>query len=138
MNVKPKNYEWPEFYDRVIDLTRYTFSWNAIRRRFSASGEIIPKLMNVLRAVSSEGFGRAKYYAQVRELLDKDRKFRAYFESESTELPEFFSDRVRSDLGPLWDWLPEGALYHDPNAYLRSEQEKPAPKVELSTTAVGK
>jgi len=28
-----------------------------------------------------------------------------------------------SDLGPFWDWLPEGALYHDPNAYLKAEGE---------------
>ena len=26
MNVKPKNYEWVDFYDKVIDLTAYTFS----------------------------------------------------------------------------------------------------------------
>jgi hypothetical protein len=33
---------------------------------------------------------------------------------------------VRRDLGTLWEWLPEGALYHDPNAYSRSEQILPA------------
>jgi hypothetical protein len=27
---------------------------------------------------------------------------------------------VRQDLGPLWEWLPEGALQHDPHAYLKS------------------
>jgi len=31
---------------------------------------------------------------------------------------------VRKDLGPLWEWLPEGALYHDPNAYLAAERER--------------
>ena len=30
MNVRPKNYSWPEFYDRLVDLTRYSFSWRAI------------------------------------------------------------------------------------------------------------
>jgi hypothetical protein len=29
---------------------------------------------------------------------------------------------VRRDLGLLWEWLPEGALYHDPTAYLKSER----------------
>jgi hypothetical protein len=33
-------------------------------------------------------------------------------------------DRVRKELGPLWEWLPKGALSHDPNAYLRSEIEQ--------------
>jgi len=45
---------------------------------------------------------------------------RDYLEGESTELPQFFLDRVRNDLGPLWDYLPEGALEHNPNAYLES------------------
>jgi hypothetical protein len=29
---------------------------------------------------------------------------------------------VQRDLGPLYQFLPEGALEHDPNAYLKSEQ----------------
>jgi hypothetical protein len=29
---------------------------------------------------------------------------------------------VRNELGLLWKWLPAGALYHDPYAYLKSEQ----------------
>ena len=31
---------------------------------------------------------------------------------------EFLS--VRQALGPLWAWLPAGALHHDPHAYLKS------------------
>src|SRR5881409_1782305 len=33
MNVKPKNYSWPEFYDHVVDLGKYTFSVRAIAKR---------------------------------------------------------------------------------------------------------
>ena len=118
MNVRPAHYTWPEFYDHVIDLSRHTFSWPAIYRRFRAVSARIPRWMNVLRAVSSEGFGRIKYYTAVRDLLESDLQFRAYFEGESTALPAFFKQRVQRDLGPFWDWLPKGALYHDPNAYL--------------------
>ncbi len=124
MNVKPMHYSWPEFYDHVIDLTSYTFSWKAIKNRFRASDVRIPKWLNFVRAISSEGFGRLKYYREVRRRLDEDRPFRAYFERETTELPQFFIDRIKNDLGPMWDWLPEGAIYHDPNAYLKAEQEK--------------
>lgn len=130
MNVKPKNYSWPEFYDYVIDLSRYTFSWPAIGRRFRGMEGAIPKWMNVVRAVSSEGFGRIKYYTEVRRRLDEDRPFRDYFEQTSNELPQFFLDRAKHDLGPLWEWLPEGALHHDPNAYLKSEE-----KVQSSISA---
>lgn len=121
MNVEPLHYEWTEFYDRVIDLTRYSFSWKAIARRFRQNRERVPRWMNVARAVSSEGFGRIRYYTEVRRRLDEDDAFRAYYEQETDEIPDFFVDRLRDDLGPFWDHLPEGAVRHDPRAYLASE-----------------
>jgi hypothetical protein len=45
----------------------------------------------------------------------------AFFEQETDQLPHFYADQVRKDLGSLWGWLPAGALHHDPNAYLKSE-----------------
>jgi hypothetical protein len=121
MNVKPKNYAWPDFYAHVIDLTRYTFSWRAILNRFHATRGMIPRWMHMLRAVSSEGFGRIQYHTDMRRRIDTDAQFRRYFDQETTELPQFYVDLVRKDLGALWEWLPEGAMYHDPNAYLKSE-----------------
>ena len=120
MNVKPKNYSWPEFYGHVIDLVKYTYSWPAILKRLKTNKSMIPRLMNVVRAVSSEGFGRIKYHGEVRRRLDSDRPFRRYFEQETTRLPQFYVDLARRDMGPLWEWLPEGAMDHDPNAYLKS------------------
>jgi len=124
MNVKPKNYSWPDFYDQVIGLTDYTFSWRRIVNRFRANRTTIPKWMNVVRAISSEGFGRLKYYTEVRRRLDSDLPFRRYFEQESDQLPEFFVDRVRRELGALYEWLPAGALDHDPHAYLKAEESE--------------
>jgi hypothetical protein len=121
MNIKPKNYSWRDFYDRVIDLTRYTFSWRAIANRFRATRTAIPRWMNVVRAMSSEGFGRLKFYAELRRRLETDPQVRRYFDRETVELPAFYVEQVRRDLGPLWGWLPAGALNHDPDAYLRSE-----------------
>lgn len=34
-------------------------------------------------------------------------------------------DQVRTHLGPLWEW--EGALRHDPEAYLHSGAAHPLP-----------
>jgi hypothetical protein len=134
MNVRPKHYSWPEFYDLLIDVTRYTYSGRAILNRYRAIKETIPRWLNVVRAVSSEGFGRIRYYTEVRRRLDADPQFRSYFEQETTELPLFYVDQVRKDLGPLWEWLPEGALLHDPYAYLKSEKQQslPAATVEVS------
>ena len=124
MNVRPKNYSWQEFYDRIVDLTRYTFSWRAIGKRFAAMETAIPRWMNVVRAISSEGFGRIKYHSAMRQRLETDAPLRRFFEQETTEIPQFYVDRVRHELGPLWEWLPAGALQHDPNAYLKSELSK--------------
>jgi hypothetical protein len=120
MNVKPRNYEWREFYDRVIDLTRHTFSWRAIMNRFRVAREPIPRWMNVVRAVSTEGFGRIRYHTEVRRRLDEDSAFMPYFEGESDSLPQFYVDRVQRDLGAFWHHLPAGSLFHDPNAYLKA------------------
>jgi hypothetical protein len=121
MNVRPKNYAWPEFYDHVVDLTRYSFSWPAIFARWRGTDAAIPRWMNVVRAISSEGFGRIRYHSTIRRMLGEDRAFRAYFEGESRVLPQFYVERVKHDLGSLYDYLPEGALYHDEHAYLKAQ-----------------
>jgi hypothetical protein len=121
MNVRPKHYGWRKFYDHVIDLVGYSFSWRAILRRLQATPGVFARGMNALRAVSTEGFGRLRYYREIRRRLDADRQFRPYFEQETTELPRFYVNLMRKDLGPLWDWLPEGALFHDPYAYLKCQ-----------------
>jgi hypothetical protein len=78
--------------------------------------------MNLVRAISTEGFGRFGYYKEIRRRLDNDPQFLPYFEQETNKLPRFYGDLVRKDLGPLWEWLPEGALDHDPNAYANAER----------------
>lgn len=120
MNVKPLNYAWKEFYTNLVDLTRYSFSSRMIARRLGGTAEFIPKWMNVVRGVSSEGWGRIKYHTQVRQLLDHDRSVQAYLDGASTVLPEFYRARIARELGPFYQWLPEGALEHDPNAYMKS------------------
>jgi hypothetical protein len=119
MNVRPRNYSWHEFYTRLVDLTAHTFSFRAIGKRYRAGRAWTPRWMNVVRSVSSEGFGRLNYYRNVLRRLDADPQLRRYFEQETTELPRFYVDRLRRDLGPLWEWLPSGALEHDPNAFQR-------------------
>jgi len=121
MNVRPKNYGWREFYDHVIALTRYTFSPTAVFRRFRATRMAIPRVVQAISAVSSEGRGRIRYYSEVRRRLDSDRDLRRYFDQETTDLPAFYIDQVRRDLGPLWSWLPPGSLEHDAYAYSREE-----------------
>jgi hypothetical protein len=120
MNLTPKHYSWPEFYRHVIDLTGHSFSSRAILRRIVATRAFIPRWLNVVRAVSTEGYGRIRYYRQIQRLLHSDPQFRGFFEQETEIVPRFYTDRIRKDLGPIWDSLPEGAHQHDQNAFLRS------------------
>ena len=80
----------------------------------------IPKWMNVLRAVSSEGHGRLRYHTEVRRLLDSDPSMLAFLEGETDRVPEFYTSRLLGELGPLAQYLPPGGLEHDPQAYLKS------------------
>jgi hypothetical protein len=135
MNMRPKHYSWPEFYSRVIDLTQHTFSNRAIVRRLGATKAFIPRWLNVIRAVSSEGYGRLRFYAKVRQQLLSDRGFRAFFDQESTILPHFYVDQIREDMGPMWNSLPPGAIYHDPYAFRKSKE--PQFEVNVRTSAAG-
>jgi len=42
----------------------------------------------------------------------------------TSELPEFYKEMIKNEMGPLWDSLPEGAIFHDQNAYLKSMEKR--------------
>ncbi|HWT12786.1 MAG TPA: hypothetical protein VN231_08545 [Allosphingosinicella sp.] len=119
MNVIPKNYAWAEFYDRLLDLTEYSFSARAIYRRWGGTQRFTSRAVNFIRAVSSEGFGRIKHFRRVRGALDSDPAMRPYLDGESDALPQFYLDKIRDDLGAMWKLLPPGAVHHDPYAFLK-------------------
>jgi len=127
INVSPLNYTWPEFYDHLIDLTRYTFSWRNMGRRFLANRDGITRWLNLVRGISSEGFGRLNEFRRLRRKLDTNGELRAFFEGETDELPRYYTEIVRRDLGDLWQWLPAGALHHDQQAYLKSSRQGTLP-----------
>lgn len=60
--------------------------------------------------MSSEGFGRIQYHATIRRLLDADPAVRRFMDGETDRLPEFYRARIERELGPLYQYLPEGAL----------------------------
>ncbi|OFX42195.1 MAG: hypothetical protein A2X03_14750 [Bacteroidetes bacterium GWA2_40_15] len=120
-NIKPGNYTWFQFYECVIDLLNYSFSNRALYKRFRMIESGILKWFILSQSVSTGGYGKISFHASILNRLRTDKQFRSFFEQETTEIPVFFRERVKNDLGPqLWSWLPEGALEHDPNIYLKS------------------
>jgi hypothetical protein len=127
MNVVPRNYRWTEFYDHVIDTFEYSFSPGALARRLWKNKHSYICWEQFFRGVSSERNNRLAYHKKMRHWLEHEPGLRAFFEGETREVPAVLVDQVRQHLGPLWEWLPEGALRHDPNAYLESGSVHPLP-----------
>ena len=119
MNVRPRNYTWPEFYDHVVDTFDYAFSPRALARRLWHNRHSYITWEQLFRGISSDRSNRMGYHMKMRRWME-DPGFRAFFEGESTQVPAQMTDQIRRHLGPLYKWLPEGALLHDPNAYLHS------------------
>jgi len=131
MNVRPRHYAWPAFYDHVVDLSRYSHTGLRLARRFAAVPGI-PRWANLLSSLSSEGAGRIRFLREVRRLLDTDPAMLRFLNAETDVLPEFYADRLRRQLGPLYELLPEGALVHDHRAYLNTSNAPPtAPRLVL-------
>jgi len=118
MNIVPLHYDWADFYDLVADVTRHAHDARAMWRRFLAGRGVTARLFNLVRGATT---GRPKYQAAMAGMLRSDPQMRAFFDGRTRTIPAFFEARIRSDLGPLWDALPPGALDYDPNAYAHSE-----------------
>lgn len=110
INVKLKNYSTLEFYDHLVDLIHYSFSPRSIWRRFQANKESLPRWMNFVRAISSEGRGRYLQHLKMRHRMATDREFMAFFSGESTVPPSFYHNTIKEQLGPFYEHLPAGIL----------------------------
>ncbi len=131
MNVRPKNYTWPEFFGHVCDVYGYAYSRRAIFKRFRAVKHTVSRVEQLFRGLTSErGHKYLGNHLKMLECLKTDKQLLAYLNGETTDLPPRYVEPIREDLGWLWDWLPEGALYHDPNVYLNSLESTPASGVQ--------
>ena len=111
MNVRPKNYAWPEFYDGLVDVTSYSFSWRAIARRIPATpdgdsqvdergaGDVV----GGVRAdpVSHDDPPAARY---------RPRRCGRIWKARRRRCPSSTATRIRNELGPMYEHLPEGAI----------------------------
>ena len=125
MNVRPKNYTWPEFYDGLIDVTSYSFSLAGHRAADSGDADGDPEVDErgaggVVGGVGPDPVPHRRSGA----LLDTDRSVRAYMEGETTVLPEFYLEPdPPASSGPMYEYLPGRARWRTiPNAVPRRRQ----------------
>ena len=118
MNIIPAHYRWPDFYDRVADVTRHALGARGVWRRFAAGEGLTVRLFNLFRGATT---GRPKYQAEMARMAREDPAMLAFLEGETRAIPPFFEARIRKDMGSLWEALPPGSLDHDPNAYFANQ-----------------
>jgi hypothetical protein len=136
LNVQPLHYAWPDFFSRMARLVGDAHSWPRIGRRFRATSGVHSRWFSALRASTSK---KRKYYEGLTQKLTPGSHLLRFFEGETRELPTFFTDKIRSDLGPLWEALPEGAMVHDQLAYLKRHEASQRQKVRTDVAiATGK
>ncbi len=121
MNVKPKNYTWPEFYKHLQRLSRQTFSKQAIHHRFGVNHSSW-RWLNLLRGKTVQGIGRAERLQRFINRYETEAHFKKFYDGETTKIPPYYLEWIQRDLGALWPWLPQGALEHAPNAYLKDQK----------------
>lgn len=119
LNVRPLHYSWPEFFGHMARLVGDAHSWSRIRRRFNATTGLHSRWFSALRASTSK---KRRYYEGLHAKLQAGGPLRDFFEGRTREIPAFFTDKIRRDLGPLWEALPAGALSHDQLAYLKRHE----------------
>jgi HlyD family secretion protein len=100
MNVRPKNYDWRTFYDLVLDLSRYSFSWRSIAGASSVPGEATEHLFERSRRRGR----RLRQHVRLREAAPE------LLGTELLAVDELFvaeADRERDDLdGETLDQVP--------------------------------
>ncbi|MFQ5571721.1 MAG: radical SAM protein, partial [Rhodothermales bacterium] len=139
MNVRPKHYTWPAFFDHVCEVYAYAFSRRALFRRFKATRDPVTRFDQLFRGWASERNHKlVRNHMKMRDRLRTDQALLRYLDGETTTLPGIYVEPIQRDLKWLWEWLPEGAMYHDPNAYLKSletdVQEAPRARAGMTMT----
>ena len=124
MNVRPKNYSWPEFYDGPGGRHPLFVLLEGHRPPDSGDADDDPQV-DERGAGGVVGGVRADPLSRDHPRAARHRPFGAGLHG-GGDGPSYRSSTRRGsgrELGPAYDYLPEGALTHDPNAYLHATTE---------------
>jgi hypothetical protein len=123
INVKLKNYDPLEFYDRMIDLEAHTWSARATARRLRANERWVAKLLNLGRALT-EGRGRLAHHRAIRARLASDSSFYRFACGEDVLPPAFYFEAIGRQLGRYREFTPPELL--SPASFVATVEEASA------------
>ncbi len=115
LNIIPLNYTWEEFYILYIDLLKYSFSAKAMQRRFNANKMTATKWLTLLLSFTIGGRGKINRLSSMLKDLRLEPDFRPFVKKETSQVPAFMIEKVKRDLGEMWQWLPDKSLSYNPN-----------------------
>lgn len=121
LHIIPKNYTWEELYNHYIDLMKYSFSNRAIYRRFKANHMAASRWMSLLLSLSIGGQGKIRKLSAMINYLKENEDFRSFVTRTTDRAPDFMIQKVKKDLGIMWDWLPNKSLSYDFKLYSKYE-----------------
>lgn len=117
LNIVPKNYSWEEFYRQYIDLLKHCFSRSTIHKRFKSNAEPNSKWLVLLLSLSIGGQGKIRFLESLLTRLKKDNEFQAFVRKDSNKIPRFMTEKIKNDLGELWEWLPDKTFQYETNVH---------------------
>ncbi len=115
LNIIPKNYKWEELYVHFIDLLKYSFSANAMYRRFNANHMTSAKWITLLLSATIGGSGKIRLLSAMMDKHRRETDFQSFVKKETVRVPASMIEKVKKDLGPFWHWLPNKDLSYNPN-----------------------
>jgi hypothetical protein len=123
LNVIPKNYTWEAFYTHFIDLLKYSFSANAMHRRFKANRMAGPRWVTLLLSLTIGGYGKRRFLSKMLSDLRKEPEFQSFIKKETSRVPAFMIENIKKELGPMWHWLPDKTLSYNTNVLSKPVNE---------------
>jgi hypothetical protein len=115
LNIVPRHYTWEEINIHFIDLLKYSFSPKAMYRRFKANHMAVPRWITLLLSLTIGGRGKIRNMSAMLEDFRRDPGFQSFVKKETDKVPASMTERVKKDLGPMWQWLPDKSLSYNPN-----------------------
>jgi radical SAM superfamily enzyme YgiQ (UPF0313 family) len=121
-----KHYDPVTFYEKLIDLLRFSSSPEMLQRRRRSTPNRLVGSLNWARTMWTRA--QIGIYRKLRDQLRSDQAFREFHEGRHRELPDFYHHEYERALGPYAELISRDERRPDLNPY---EAGRPEPRRKL-------